>query len=236
MLIKMDFNSLIQNGDEAGIIYQLNINPDLANQPIDSDSSLYLAHRYGKPNIFKILLKYGADPNALYSNDNTLHRVPILHMVLYSIKSVQELINHGVNVNGSNLNGDICLHTPICRSDVVKLLIDNGVNVNAVGSYGATPLIIQASMGNVDMVKVLLENGADVNAKNDNGVTALHRAATTSYDKIVKLLLIHGADRSICDDNGHTATNLAINYKHYITAEIIRDYEEEFDVKEPEFD
>ena len=53
----------------------------------------------------------------------------------------------------------------------IKLLIENGADVNAKDNDGSTSLIFASMYSNdtssLDTVKLLLENGADVNAKNN---------------------------------------------------------------------
>ena len=63
----------------------------------------------------------------------------------------------------------------------VRQMLEQGVDVNAVGRYGLTALIMAAT-GNdrLDVLEALLSAGADVNAVNDDGYTALMGAALNS--------------------------------------------------------
>ena len=56
---------------------------------------------------------------------------------------------------------------------VVKVLIQNSADVNAVQKIKCTALHSAAQGGHVDIAKVLLENGADVNAVQKESWTAL---------------------------------------------------------------
>jgi ankyrin repeat protein len=56
--------------------------------------------------------------------------------------------------------------------DIVNLLIENGVNVNAKGNNGWTALMHASSGGYLAIVEILIKNGADINAKNNLGKTA----------------------------------------------------------------
>ena len=47
-------------------------------------------------------------------------------------------------------------------SDIAKLLIENGANVNARDIYGLTPY---HTTGDSDIAKLLIKNGADVKHK-----------------------------------------------------------------------
>jgi ankyrin repeat protein len=75
------------------------------------------------------------------------------------------------------------------KTEIVKLLIDNGADVNAIRDWdGRSALIWAASHGRTDIVKLLIDNGADVNAKNNKGETALKIATTKNNTKIVDML------------------------------------------------
>ena len=51
------------------------------------------------------------------------------------------------------------------HTDVVKLLIEKGAEVNTKGRWGTTPLHYASLEGHTDMVKWLIEKGVEVNAK-----------------------------------------------------------------------
>jgi|GEM_PF-6983879 len=54
-------------------------------------------------------------------------------------------------------------------AEVVKALIDKGVDVNHQDKWGNTPLFLAASKGSVESIKLLMAAGADATIKNDNG-------------------------------------------------------------------
>jgi len=82
------------------------------------------------------------------------------------------------------------------RSDVVRFLLDQGADVNAV-SGGWNALVAAAHQGHVKTVGLLLDRGADVNAAPD-GRSALAAAAHQGQLDVVKLLVERGANV-----NGH---------------------------------
>ncbi|XP_055319313.1 putative ankyrin repeat protein RF_0381 isoform X2 [Sitodiplosis mosellana] len=99
-------------------------------------------------------------------------------------------------------------HTDYARKGlIVKILIDNGVNVSARSSYTQqTALHLSTHKWGHDIAKVLIEHGADVNARDTYGNnTPLHLAA--SYGKfglpnIIKLLIENGADVNAKNERG----------------------------------
>ena len=83
------------------------------------------------------------------------------------------------------------------HADVVKVLIQNGADVNAVDKYKRTALHIAVQEGHVDVVKVLIQNGVDVNAVDDEKSTALRYAICDCGPQVAKIvlqLLCFGAD------------------------------------------
>ena len=62
------------------------------------------------------------------------------------------------------INGYHRVRPPAERLEVVKLLIDLGEDVNAADSYGITPLMVAANLGDAAVVQYLIDKGADLGA------------------------------------------------------------------------
>ena len=80
------------------------------------------------------------------------------------------------------------------NTEIVKVLLENGADVNAQGGKYRNALQAAAIQGKTDIVKVLLENGADINAQGGGYGNALQAAAVRGKTDIVKVLLENGAD------------------------------------------
>lgn len=65
------------------------------------------------------------------------------------------------------------------KTDVIRVLVEYGADVNAEDNVGETPLH-KAVMNSQhsDVVRVLIEKGADVNAENQRGMAPLHTAVS----------------------------------------------------------
>lgn len=68
----------------------------------------------------------------------------------------------------------------INRGDLVRVLVENGANLESRGGDGGTALLSAAFFGRVDSVTALIDLGADVDAKNKQENTVL-QAATMDF-------------------------------------------------------
>lgn len=75
--------------------------------------------------------------------------------------------------------------------ELMRWLIEQGLDVNTENRFGKTALAEHASFGDIERMKVLLECGADVEA--GHPLPLLH-AAGRHQPKAIALLLEHGAD------------------------------------------
>ena len=77
-------------------------------------------------------------------------------------------------------------------TEMMKLLIDSGADVNAKTIKGKTALMDAAFIGKADTVKLLLVMGADINAKDEEQNTALIYAAKRGTVDTIQALLDKG--------------------------------------------
>ncbi|XP_035692592.1 protein VAPYRIN-like [Branchiostoma floridae] len=88
------------------------------------------------------------------------------------------------------------------NTEVVKLLVQLGTNVEAKDKAGETALHRASRKGHTEVVKLLIQLGADVEAKDKHGWTALHVASINGNTEMVKLLIQLGADVEAKDKDG----------------------------------
>jgi hypothetical protein len=62
------------------------------------------------------------------------------------------------------INGYHRQKSPAERLEVVKLMVSLGEDVNHADSYGITPLMAAANLGDINIVRYLIEKGADLGA------------------------------------------------------------------------
>lgn len=81
--------------------------------------------------------------------------------------------------------------------DIIKHLLNKGVNINARTKDGLLPLASAALLNNIEVVELLLKNGAEIDSKDGYGNTALDYALYEGYDEIVNELLEKNARKDI---------------------------------------
>jgi len=113
------------------------------------------------------------------------------------LERVRLLLDKGTPTNTRYYDGDYALLDIAAiryNTEIMKLLIERGADLNAASRTGLTVLHHAAKKINTPAVKLLLDSGMDVNIADNNGYTPLHYAARDSEVDTVALLLEHGAD------------------------------------------
>ncbi len=175
------FTLAIKNGHKD-IAKLLIDNAADADEIIDqAGMALFVAGTSGHIELVEILLGKGVDPNTDYIDPYFESKVALL----------PEVIKKG-------------------HSDIARLLIERGIDVNFYTKNKDTALIATARKGSFEIVKLLIENKAEVNTKTDiGGDTALIAATEKGNVDIVKLLLNNKVDANIKNDSKSTALTIA---------------------------
>jgi ankyrin repeat protein len=97
--------------------------------------------------------------------------------------------------------------------EVVRLLIENGADINARDKWKDTPLHYALPLfeGGLEAARLLIEAGADVSAQGRYGDTPLHHVVLEGYIDIARMLIERGADPNIEGRWGDTPLKLAID-------------------------
>lgn len=124
------------------------------------------------------------------------------------LESGRALIKKGANVNYSNDGVSLLSMAALMgQADFVKLLADNGADINARGKDGSTLLmtaLVAGGPGGTDTALYLIQKGVDVNAADSQGATALLLAAAMGNVDVVKALIAKGANVNAKTDAGLT--------------------------------
>lgn len=94
-------------------------------------------------------------------------------------------------INQQSIEGQSLLHLAVLGSytQLAKLLLERGADVNQCMDGCETCLHIVAVTGHLKIVNLLLEYGVDMDRKNDEGRTALHKAARFGKHEVVRILI-----------------------------------------------
>ena len=181
-------------------------------------SPLSTAVMYNQLEIAELLLKNGADPDTIGPDNNYDMNSVLNCAILNNNTSMVKLL---LDYNVSNLNRDYLLYHPLesavdrreadFNSDIVKLLLEKGADVNYQDICGNSLLMLAAQAkgkGGIQYEKViesLLAYGINVDLQNNDGETALMYFAENGDKKQVEALLSENANVLLEDQLGLTA-------------------------------
>ena len=83
------------------------------------------------------------------------------------------------------------------KTEIVKFLLESGVDANSSDSNGFTPLMLASFLNETEIINLLIRHNADVNAHSKNGFSALIYAIYVNSVESVKLLQQNGANLNI---------------------------------------
>ncbi|KAL2043330.1 hypothetical protein N7G274_003636 [Stereocaulon virgatum] len=105
--------------------------------------------------------------------------------------------------------------------EIVDLLLNKEVDVNAKNYSGQTALHFTASKNNLETARKLVSHKASARIKDKRGQLPLHRAAAIGSVPMVNLLLENKSPLSATDVSGLTALHHAISEGHGDTAMVL---------------
>jgi len=212
---EQEFLDAIKKGNAARVGELLKQNPALIKASTKNGTTAVLLAVYARhPEIAESLLATGIEPNIFEA------------AATGRIERVRELVKKNPDlVRTYSPDGWTALHLNFGNLEIVKVLLDNSSDINAVSKnkLSATPLQGAAAMQNLELARLLIARGANVNCRGEEGVTPLHEAAGNGQIELAKLLLDHGARVNAKDDSGKTPLSTALEYKQTEMAKLLRD-------------
>jgi len=192
----------------------------------ESNTPLFYAVLYRRPDIAKILIEAGADVNAeikegltplriaLQNADadmvkqfvGTGIRIPVFHKAILegNLTKVKQLFEDGMDVDTPDKFGWTPAYWAVSagQKEVTVYLLSQAIDINAKTQDGHTLLHQASKAGMLEMVASLIAKGAEVDAKSDDGSTPLQNAARAGQEAVVRLLIAKGADVNTASNDG----------------------------------
>ncbi|KAH9083695.1 hypothetical protein EDB83DRAFT_2669650 [Lactarius deliciosus] len=156
-----------------------------------TDTPLYRASAPGSLKVAQVLIKHGANVNALHTPGSRP-----LHVASFAgrLEILRLLVAGGADVNAQE--GD---WTPIHWAsyqghlEVVRFLLENGADPN-VRLWNGTALHLALECDHSEVAQLLLKSGVDINALGGSGETVLHLASKCVDLNVARQLLERGAN------------------------------------------
>lgn len=151
-------------------------NEEVDIETIINNPNTYIKLIYNNQIIIKLLLERNFDINYKVNNEYNMLMHAITNM---DINAIEFLISNGADPNSEDTDGDNCLIRALCIRPtnrysneiikILKILLDNGANINNMNYFRYTALIYAGSTYNKDIIKFLLDNGANPYIENFYG-------------------------------------------------------------------
>ena len=205
----------IASADLTGLNTLLAQDRSLAKKPTSQQvSPLMLSCYYKKPEVTALLLKYLDEINLFEASAAGKFDV-VAHLVYSHPDAINEFANDGftplglacyfgrfevarylvlkgadVNLPSNNGFGVYPIHSAAAGNytEIARMLIENGAQVNVKQQAGTTPLHSAAQNGNLDLLILLLEKGAETNARMEGGKLPADLAREKGFAEIAEIL------------------------------------------------
>jgi ankyrin repeat protein len=163
------------------------------------NDALFSACGPSNPQILQALLRSGANVNAV--SDQAAGRItPLMVAVRWRNKeSVDTLLKAGAKTGARDEFGETELTTVLNGkedvSEIVGLLLESGIDVNAANKFGLTALMRASYAQSAEVMETLIEHGAKIDAKDSRGKTAFSFAKEYGNNAAIKVLVEAGAQQ-----------------------------------------
>ena len=200
-------------------------------------------YRYASNNVLNCLIENGADVNVRSAVSKC---TPLMTASeVNDLTVIKFLLEHGADVHLKDKNGLTSLHYAVknvpdrlIACEVLKCLLKNGADINALTDDNSTPLMLASQSCDVNVIKFFLNhgskndgralhfvceravgldimlcligNGADVNARGNDNCTPLMTASRSGLVDKINVLINHGANLHLQNDYGDTAMHYAV--------------------------
>jgi len=217
----------VLRGDVENLYLCLNQGADV-NEDADGYACLHYAIAKDNANtveIIKILLEAKANINATDKKGRT----PLMHSVKKNhLSATQILLDYEADILAQDSLGNDALKNAIISKaspDMIRLLINNGADINSINFNGITPLILAVKFDDDEIVELLIDRRADIHVEDHEHHNALYYAAFNNNLYALQTLLRAGAFKKENPSNHLILTELACATGAYLEEGILSNLE-----------
>jgi E3 ubiquitin-protein ligase HACE1 len=148
---------------------------------------LCITSRGGSSELFRILLEYGADPNAKTQKGDT----PLICAARNGhVECLEHLLGLGVDVDGRGHRGWTALHWASLngRYEIAATLVAYGADIDCLTDDGASCIFLGCLSGHSNLVQDMIRYGANIHTVDAKGDTPLHAAARQNGSAVRPLI------------------------------------------------
>ena len=208
----------VQEGHPDVVEVLIDAGADIEARTTEASTPLHYACENGKLAIVKVLVKAGADACATENDGATCIKLAAnfgrTETVRYLVGLPDVDVNHATDKGETSLQSAV-IHNKKSHPEIVQVLIDAGVDIEAKNVYGRSPLLLACEVGKLDAVKMLVEAGARVCATDSQGATCLILAAYFGHIETVRYLVgLPDVDVNHTADGDETALHDASRENH----------------------
>lgn len=127
------------------------------------------------------------------------------------------------NIDISSINLAIIYDNTYCSLDIIKLLVDKGVDINSKDDIGSTVLHFASRKANMELIRYLLKNSVDINSENSYGLRAISYAIMSGHYYLTEFLILSGSEINFTDEDGCTPLMTSIGMR--------KDFIEQIDIE-----
>lgn len=159
---------------------------------------LHVAAYVGNHDAMRLLVKAGADPNALEHDYYDMVTIAAVANDIDTMKLALELGNKPTNITSRYDGTALIAAAHLGHVDIVKTLISAGAPLDHVNNLNWTALIESIVLGDggedhTQTLKALVDAGANINITDGSGNSPLTLAKQRGYTNMVEILQAAGA-------------------------------------------
>jgi len=173
----------------------------------DGDTALHIAVRMNQRENGEFLISRGADIFSLNSSSESP-----LYLAFISAGGLREWIINPTTINAKDGLGNNMLHYAAQwnLSNVIPVIIRNGISVEEANATGETPLFLAIKTDSPSTIRTLVDNNANLNARDSQGNSVLHAAVRWNAANSAALLASFDIDINVHSLNGNTPLHDAV--------------------------